>query len=200
MKRGCLDMSDLHQSQVTPEETPKNSLERATDVYASLRANVGHLGQLLGDTMRSHLGEEFLEKVEQIRILAKKSRKGDQQAREQMLTLLAALPDEELIPFAKAFNQFLNLANIAEQFHTISRNCDELVCVPDPVEQLLGRLLSQDLDKAQLHKCISELDIDLVLTAHPTEISRRTLIQKYAAIVDCLTELENTQLTRAGPN
>jgi phosphoenolpyruvate carboxylase len=188
-------MSDLHQSQVTPEKMPKNHLEPATDVYASLRANVGQLGQLLGDTMRSHLGEEFLEKVEQIRILAKKSRKGDQQAREQMLTLLAALPDEELIPFAKAFNQFLNLANIAEQFHTISRNCDELVCVPDPVEQLLGRLLNQDLDKAQLHKSISELDIDLVLTAHPTEISRRTLIQKYAAIVDCLTELENTQLT-----
>jgi phosphoenolpyruvate carboxylase len=173
----------------------QSKAEDATDVYASLRANVGQLGQILGDTMRSHLGDAFLEKVEQIRILAKKSRQGDDGAREQMLALLTALPDEELIPFAKAFNQFLNLANIAEQFHTISRNCDELVCVPDPVEQLLGRLLKHDLDKSQLHQCLTELDIDLVLTAHPTEISRRTLIQKYASVVDCLTSLENPLLT-----
>ena len=44
-------------------------------------------------------------------------------------------------------------------------------------------------------KSLKNLDIDLVLTAHPTEISRRTLIQKYAAVVDCLTEQENSQLT-----
>lgn len=169
--------------------------DTATDIYASLRANVGQLGQLLGETMRSHLGEGFLEKVEHIRILAKQSRKGDEASREQMLALLTSLPDEELVPFAKAFNQFLNLANIAEQFHTISRNCDELVCVPDPVEQLLGRMLDTDLDKKDVIQCLKSLDIDLVLTAHPTEISRRTLIQKYAAVVDCLTEQENTQLS-----
>ncbi|MBB1317604.1 phosphoenolpyruvate carboxylase [Shewanella sp. SR43-4] len=169
--------------------------EQTADMYASLRSNVGHLGQILGETMQTHLGDAFLEKVEQIRILAKKSRQGDEASREQMLALLTALPDEELVPFAKAFNQFLNLANIAEQFHTISRNCDELVCVPDPVEQLLGRMLDTDLDKKDVIKCLKNLDIDLVLTAHPTEISRRTLIQKYAAVVDCLTEQENSQLT-----
>jgi phosphoenolpyruvate carboxylase len=169
--------------------------EQTADMYASLRSNVGHLGQILGETMQTHLGDAFLEKVEQIRILAKQSRKGDEVAREQMLTLLTALPDEELVPFAKAFNQFLNLANIAEQFHTISRNDDELVGEPDPVEQLLGRLLDTDLDKKDVIECLKKLDIDLVLTAHPTEISRRTLIQKYAAVVDCLTEQKNTQLS-----
>ncbi|MCE9686057.1 phosphoenolpyruvate carboxylase [Shewanella sp. AS16] len=165
------------------------------DMYASLRSNVGNLGQILGDTMRTHLGEAFLEKVEQIRQLAKRSRQGDEAAREQMLALLTALPDEELVPFAKAFNQFLNLANLAEQFHTISRDCDELVCVPDPVEQLLGRLLQGQTDQARMLECLESLDIDLVLTAHPTEISRRTLIQKYAAIVDCLAQQENNQLS-----
>jgi phosphoenolpyruvate carboxylase len=169
--------------------------EQTADMYASLRSNVGNLGQILGETMQNHLGGAFLEKVEQIRILAKKSRQGDEASREQMLALLTALPDEELVPFAKAFNQFLNLANIAEQFHTISRNCDELVCVPDPVEQLLGHMLDTDLDKKDVIECLKDLDIDLVLTAHPTEISRRTLIQKYAGVVDCLTEQENNQLT-----
>ena len=168
--------------------------EQMADMYASLRSNVGNLGQILGDTMRTHLGDAFLEKVEQIRQLAKLSRKGDEAAREQMLALLTALPDEELVPFAKAFNQFLNLANIAEQFHTISRDCDELVCVPDPLEQLLGRMLNGGIDQESMLECLKTLDIDLVLTAHPTEISRRTLIQKYAAIVDCLAEQENDQL------
>ncbi|MFS1424977.1 phosphoenolpyruvate carboxylase [Shewanella sp. 10N.286.48.B5] len=169
--------------------------DQTADMYASLRSNVSNLGQILGDTMRDHLGEGFLEKVEQIRILAKESRQGNAESRQQMLTLLNSLPDEELVPFAKAFNQFLNLANIAEQFHTISRNCDELVCTPDPVEQLLGRMLNSSSNEQEVIQCLENLDIDLVLTAHPTEISRRTLIQKYSAVVDCLTEQENQQLT-----
>jgi len=165
------------------------------DMYASLRSNVGTLGQILGETIRTNLDDAFLEKIEQIRQLAKSSRQGDEAAREEMLKLLTALPDNELVPFAKAFNQFLNLANIAEQFHTISRNCDELVCVPDPVEQLLGRILSSNIDQEKMLDCLNNLDIDLVLTAHPTEISRRTLIQKYSSVIDILAALENPQLT-----
>ncbi|MBE8166853.1 MAG: phosphoenolpyruvate carboxylase [Shewanella sp.] len=168
---------------------------QSIEMYASLRSNVSKLGQILGDTMRTHLGQEFLDKVEQIRVLAKKSRQGDNDSKQQMLTLLTSLPDDELVPFAKAFNQFLNLANMAEQFHTISRDCDELVCAPDPLEQLFKQLSANSSSKQQLMDSLNELDIDLVLTAHPTEISRRTLIQKYAAVVDCLTEQENPQLS-----
>ena len=166
------------------------------DMYASLRSNVGTLGQILGDTIRTNLDDAFLDKIEQIRQLAKSSRQGDETSRDEMLKLLAALPDNELVPFAKAFNQFLNLANIAEQFHTISRNCDELVCVPDPVEQLLGRVLSSNIDQEKMLDCLQNLDIDLVLTAHPTEISRRTLIQKYSSVIDSLAALENPQLSQ----
>lgn len=165
------------------------------DMYAQLRSNVGMLGQILGDTIRNHLDDTFIDKIEQIRQLAKSSRQGDEAAREQMLALLTALPDEELVPFAKAFNQFLNLANIAEQYHTISHNCDELVCVPDPVEQLLGRILNSKIEPQQMLDCLQELDIDLVLTAHPTEISRRTLIQKYTSVIDSLQTLDNPQLS-----
>ncbi len=166
-----------------------------TDMYASLRSNVSMLGQILGDTMKGDLGETFLEKIELIRQLAKQSRQGDEAAREEMLNLLTAMPDDELVPFAKAFNQFLNLANIAEQFHTISRNCDEIICVPDPVDLLLGRMLNGRIDEDKMLECLGNMDIDLVLTAHPTEVSRRTLIQKYTAVVDCLTNLENEQLS-----
>ncbi len=170
--------------------------QKPVDMYSSLRANVSNLGQILGETMRAHLGQDFLDKVEQIRVLAKQSRRGDASARQQVLELLTELPDEELIPFAKAFNQFLNLANMAEQFHSISRYCDEKVCAPDPMQQLFSKMIAQDKDaKTHFLECLKNMEIDLVLTAHPTEISRRTLIQKYAAVVDCLAERENPKLS-----
>ncbi|USD37879.1 MULTISPECIES: phosphoenolpyruvate carboxylase [Ferrimonas] len=168
-----------------------------SDINAPLKANVNLLGQLLGDTIGDHLGEGFVDKVETIRQLAKASRQREPGARHKMLELLNQLSDQELVPFARAFNQFLNLANLAEQFHTISRNCDQLVCVPDPVDLLFGRLLNgkAQLDPQVLLKELGRLEIDLVLTAHPTEISRRTLITKYSAIIECLAELENPQLS-----
>ncbi|MGB0894383.1 MAG: phosphoenolpyruvate carboxylase [Parashewanella sp.] len=171
--------------------------DQASVMYSSLKANVSNLGQILGDTMRDHLGQDFLNKVEQIRVLAKESRNDNEQAKTEMLALLTALPDEELVPFAKAFNQFLNLANMAEQFHSVSRDCDEKVCSPDPLEQLFRRIAANPKHKNNIADCLAELNIDLVLTAHPTEISRRTLIQKYAAVVDCLSAQENPQLSDA---
>ncbi|TKB49121.1 phosphoenolpyruvate carboxylase [Ferrimonas aestuarii] len=168
-----------------------------SDVNAPLKANVNMLGQLLGDTISTHLGDGFVEKVESIRQLAKASRQREPGARDQMLTLLNQLDDHELVPFAKAFNQFLNLTNLAEQFHTISRNCDELVCVPDPVDLLFGGLINgkAKMDPQLLLSELERLEIDLVLTAHPTEVTRRTLITKYSAIIECLAELENPQLS-----
>ncbi|WP_298443318.1 phosphoenolpyruvate carboxylase [uncultured Ferrimonas sp.] len=168
-----------------------------TDMYAQLRSNVHLLGTILGDTMEAELGSEFLNRIETVRKLSKASRNGDEGARDQLLQMLGELHDDELIPFASAFNQFLNLANIAEQFHSISRNCDELVCVPDPVEMLLGRLLNGKLQlpPEQLLVELEKLEVDLVLTAHPTEITRRTLINKYMALIDNLGERENPQLS-----
>ncbi|WP_133405342.1 phosphoenolpyruvate carboxylase [Parashewanella tropica] len=166
----------------------------SVDSYAPLRANVNLLGQILGETMSNHLGTGFLEKVEQIRVLAKDSRNGDETARSKMLAILSELPDEELVPFVKAFNQFLNLANIAEQFHTISHDCDEKVCAPQPIDDLFERLKSQPDAERQILNCLNETSIDIVLTAHPTEISRRTLIKKYNSIIHCLSVLDSDRL------
>ncbi|MBY6187835.1 phosphoenolpyruvate carboxylase [Marinobacter hydrocarbonoclasticus] len=168
-----------------------------TDMYAPLKANVHLLGEILGETIEAEHGAAFLNRIEEVRQLSKASRQGDHEAQSKMLALLSELPDEQLVPFASAFNQFLNLANISEQFHTISRNCDELVCVPDPVDLLLGRLFNgkAQLKPDQLIDELEKLEIDLVLTAHPTEVTRRTLISKYAALIECLSERENPQLS-----
>ncbi|MDX1267078.1 MAG: phosphoenolpyruvate carboxylase, partial [Oceanisphaera sp.] len=83
------------------------------DNHAALRANVGLLGQLLGDTIKDHHGQAFLDKIENIRQLAKSARQGNDEDQQQLLDTLKNLSDDELLPVARAFSQFLNLANVA---------------------------------------------------------------------------------------
>jgi len=166
-----------------------------TEQYANLRGNVSLLGQLLGKSISDHLGESFVEKIENIRQLSKSSRSGNQQDGERLIDVLSNLSDHELLPVARAFTHFLNLANIAEQFHGISRHCDSGVCAPDPMTQLIEKLKSADISEEEMQVAISELKMDMVLTAHPTEITRRTLIHKHTAINECLSFLELTDIS-----
>jgi len=161
-----------------------------TEQYANLRSNVSLLGQLLGKSIGEHLGEEFLDKIETIRQLSKSSRAGNQDDGNTLVEVLANLSDDELLPVARAFTHFLNLANIAEQFHGISRHCDSGVCAPDPMTQLIGKLKNAQVSQEAMQKTVNELQMDMVLTAHPTEITRRTLIHKHTAINECLSLLE----------
>ncbi|MCG6201847.1 phosphoenolpyruvate carboxylase [Psychromonas antarctica] len=161
-----------------------------TEQYANLRSNVSLLGQLLGKSISEHLGDEFLTKIELIRQLSKSSRAGNQVDGETLVNVLANLSDDELLPVARAFTHFLNLANIAEQFHGISRHCDSGVCAPDPMTQLIAKLKNASVSKETMQQVVNELQMNMVLTAHPTEITRRTLIHKHTAINDCLSLLE----------
>lgn len=160
------------------------------DNYAALRANVSLLGTQLGETIRSHLGEAVLEKVEQIRQLSKEARQGNGQQAAQLKQVLRDLSDDELLPVARAFAQFLNLTNLAEQHHTISKVGHASIEKPEPLAELFHLLDDKKLDKARVRKAAADLSIELVLTAHPTEVSRRTLIHKLTEIAACLAELE----------
>ncbi|WP_354622616.1 phosphoenolpyruvate carboxylase [Psychromonas sp. MME2] len=166
-----------------------------TEQYANLRSNVGLLGQLLGKSISDHLGDEFLEKIEYIRQLSKSSRAGNQEDGKELVTVLANLSDEELVPVARAFTHFLNLANIAEQFHGISRQCDSGVCAPDPMQTLIAKLKNANVSQETMQQAVSDLQMNMVLTAHPTEITRRTLISKHIAINECLSLLEITEIS-----
>ena len=159
------------------------------DNHAPLRANVGLLGQLLGDAIKDHHGQSFLDKIETIRQLAKSARQGNDQDQALLLDTLKHLSDDELLPVARAFSQFLNLANVAEQFHTISRHTQRHAGA-GPLSQVFERLQQADIHPDLIKAAIGELDIDLVLTAHPTEVTRRTFIHKHVQLNDCLAALE----------
>ena len=114
--------------------------------YAALRANVSLLGTQLGDTVRKQLGDAILERIEQIRQLAKLARHGTEQQDQQLKQLLSDLTDDEILPVARAFAQFLNLANLAEQHHTISKAGAASIEKPEPVLELLDHLKSAAVD------------------------------------------------------
>ncbi|KLV07483.1 phosphoenolpyruvate carboxylase [Photobacterium aquae] len=165
--------------------------------YSALRSNVSMLGHMLGNTIKDAHGEELLEKVETIRKLSKSARAGNQDDRAKLIDELQNLPDDELLPVARAFSQFLNLTNIAEQYHTVSRHSEEHICSPDAIDALFAKLNSQDISQYDSVQAVRDLKIDLVLTAHPTEIARRTMIHKLVQINKCLSKLELSELSNS---
>ena len=154
-----------------------------------LRHRVRVLGELLGESMTQQLGEDFLAEVENIRHLAKRRRQeGNAVDKAQLRALIHRLDDENLVSIARAFNQFLNLTNIAEQAETSDAH---MVLFPSAsrLAALFSRLAESD-QREQIESAVRNVRCELVLTAHPTEITRRTLIQKYNRIAEQLDAIE----------
>ncbi|TBU80813.1 phosphoenolpyruvate carboxylase [Pseudomonas daroniae] len=170
-----------------------------TQIDARLREDVHQLGELLGTTIREQYGDAFLDKIERIRKGAKAARQGSADGARQLSDTLDQLNDDELLPVARAFNQFLNLANIAEQYHRVRRRevGEEQPFENRILDELLQRLRAGGHDREALARQVGRLDIELVLTAHPTEVARRTLIQKYDAIAAQLAEQDHRDLSDA---
>jgi phosphoenolpyruvate carboxylase len=103
------------------------------------------------------------------------------------------VPVGQAVPLARAFALFLSLSNIAEQHHRIRRRRDYLSDARAPAqrgsfEDCFGRLLAAGVPAQELHRRVRSARIELVLTAHPTEINRRTILRRYHAIGELLEE------------
>lgn len=148
----------------------------------SLRKNVKLLGRLLGEIISEAEGEAFYETVEAIRRLSKSARaKNDF---EDLQHLLSPISNEKALGVARAFGQFLTLANIADQHHSTSLEHGQNPAAI--LRETVSKLENTKASKHALENALDKLKIDLVLTAHPTEIIRRTMINKYAEIDQCL--------------
>ena len=163
--------------------------------YSAMRSNVSMLGKLLGDTIKDALGENILDQVETIRKLSKSSRSGNDTHRKELLNTLQNLSNEELLPVARAFSQFLNLTNVAEQYQTISQS-GEGENHPELLKKTFDTLKQQkDISESDILAAIESLSLELVLTAHPTEITRRTLIHKLVEVNSCLKQLDHSDVS-----
>jgi len=181
-----------------------------TDPHKALRDDVRLLGELLGETLRRQEGHPLFARVERVRALAKRARHeahdrtpetpGGNDPFETLADELRAMPVAAALPIARSFAHFLNLANVAEQYHRVRRRRAyqrDPRARPQPasIEEALPRLLSSGVSPEILHRTVTNLGIELVMTAHPTEIMRRSLQHKYRCIADSLAELDHSDVT-----
>jgi len=169
------------------------------DRQQPLRDDIRLLGTLLGETLRAQEGggpggPRLFDVVERVRALAKT----DFAALERTLQELEL---GEALTVARAFAHFLSLANIAEQHHRVRRRRDHERTTDAPqrgsFQDSFSRLLAAGVTPDALYEHVRSLEIDLVLTAHPTEIVRRTLRQKARHIATLLERRDRPDLTPA---
>jgi len=170
------------------------------DPHAPLRHDVHDLGAMLGDTLREQVGERLFENVERVRTLAKDARAGNDDAFRELEDLLTDLPVDEAFNISRAFAHFLTLANVAEQHHRVRRRRvyhrdPEATPQPGSLDETFGRLLAAGITPDILHETICRLEIECVLTAHPTEVVRRTLLRKHNRIATLLARRDTFDLT-----
>jgi phosphoenolpyruvate carboxylase len=165
-----------------------------------LREDIRMLGRVLGDTVRDQQGEATFELIERIRQTSVRFRRDDDHgARGELETLLDALSREQTIQVVRAFSYFSHLANIAEDQHHIRRTRIHLIAGSAPREGSFARAMADALDKglapSELTAFFDGALISPVLTAHPTEVQRKSILNCQTDIARLLDERDRVQLT-----
>ncbi|MET1255612.1 phosphoenolpyruvate carboxylase [Aliikangiella maris] len=156
---------------------------------AELKDTVRYLGKVLGQTIKSQLGQEWLDRIETIRKDGRSSYRGDESSSKNLKRIFTEMSDSDLLTVGRAFAQFLNLGNIAEQEYNSVMNTDATI------DALFTHLDKAQLTADKVQEAVAKLNIDLVLTAHPTEVTRRTLIHKHKELALCLQSMNQRLLS-----
>jgi len=155
--------------------------------HAALRASVRRLGDLLGEALTRHEGPELLALVERVRLLARRPDDG-----EELHALLSDIDDPTAIVLARAFTAYFQLANITEQLH----RWQELTARPNsPLRETTGRIGAAieagTLPRELLDDILARLELRPVFTAHPTEASRRSVLDLLRKVADLTHQEED---------
>jgi phosphoenolpyruvate carboxylase len=168
-------------------------LPGTVDKDAPLKEDIRLLGRLLGDVLRDQEGEAVFDLVETIRQTAVRFRReDDQEADAELKALLAKLSREETNSVVRAFSYFSHLANIAEDQHHIRRRRAHLLAgstpQPSSVAYALTRLKDAGIAQDTVEGFLREALIAPVLTAHPTEVQRKSTLDAEHDIARLLAE------------
>jgi len=164
-----------------------------------LSATIHLLGEALGDVLRAQESVALFETEEHIRALAKARRAGEMDAAVHLPLAVADLPVDAARATASAFAVYFDLINLAEEVHRIQAlRARERAQYPAPIGESIGeaiaRLRARGVTTERMAKLLRELRIELVLTAHPTEAKRRTVLSKLQRISDLLRHLQDADL------
>ena len=181
-----------------PAPSPSRAVDQGAD--SALRDDIRLLGRLLGDTLREQESDEAYERIERIRQSAIAFRRsGDSASRSALGALLAELDDVATTDVVRAFTFFSQLANIAEDLHQdrVRRQQARSAGAPaeGSIDSALARLDAAHVERARIERVLREALIAPVLTAHPTEVQRKSILDYQREIARQLRMRDRNALT-----
>ncbi len=174
------------------------------DKDLQLREDIRHLGRILGDTVRGQHGDEIFNIIEAIRQSSIQfGRDEDERVKQNLELMLNVLSNDEMIKVICAFSYFSHLSNIAEDQHHIRRTRAHLIAGSAPkegslaytIQTLMARAGQDESVNEQLLTFFQTALVSPVLTAHPTEVQRKSILNCQMAIGRLLDERDRMQLT-----
>ena len=162
-----------------------------------LREDIRLLGTYLGRVIKDQEGLSFFKTVEKLRLLSKNTLYDKNKSRvfAKISKEIKKLSPENSFKITRAFSHILNLMNLAESIDA-SRKLNEFdnpyfkskkqnIFIEEIIENLFK---NKKISNKKIYDRASNLKIGIVLTAHPTEVKRRTLIQKYANLIELMEQ------------
>ena len=190
---------------VVVEKTIKKTIKNKEPLL-KLSKIIHLLGEILGLVIKEQEGITSFNKVEKLRILSKNSRENQSQKKNhkafsKLILNITNLSPQESLVVARSFSQFLSISNIAESLYSVHKihnyNINEAKVTNEFIilEEAISRILkNKSISKNKFYQSAQQLKIDLILTAHPTEVKRRTLIQKYEHVNNILERFNNQRI------
>ena len=156
-----------------------------------LRDDIRLLGRLLGDTVREQEGDAIYQIVEEIRQTSIRfHRDNDAPARDELEAILDGLTPAQTIQIVRAFGHFSHLANIAEDQHHIRRTRAHAIAGSTPrvgsLVYALEHARKMGFGVPELQAFFNAAHISPVLTAHPTEVRRKSTLNRELGIAELL--------------
>jgi phosphoenolpyruvate carboxylase len=190
--------SILVSSKIMPSD-PDVQAARSEDIAllaedVQLRTDIRLLGRILGDTVRDQEGEAVFDLVERIRTTSIRfHRDDDRTARRELETILDGMSNAETVRIVRAFSYFSHLANIAEDQNNIRRMRAQGASGTLP--RTLAHASDAGISAGELRRFFGQALVSPVLTAHPTEVRRKSTIDREMEIAALLDRRERVQLT-----
>ena len=156
----------------------------STTENTSLRNDVRKLADLLGQTLARQEGEELLSLVEAVRLSVREGKQDE---------VLSRLTDSQTVSLVRAFSNYFNLANVAEQVDRTKVLAEQRETIGSWISRTIDRILkvqeaTKDFDKKELQEWLDNFSVRPVFTAHPTEAARRSVLSKMTTIAQLLEQ------------
>ncbi len=188
----------------TPQTSSAKTRNDKRDSERPLVEDIRLLGRILGDVIRTQEGPEAFELVEQIRKLSVAFRRdADHEADKALKKLLKGLPGDRAVSVIRAFTYFSHLANLAEDRHHIRRRAIHERAghtQEGSIDVALQRLRWAGITPKSISDMLATSYVAPVLTAHPTEVQRKSILDAERDIAHLLTERDAIKARAAAVN